>query len=266
MEGHLNSKFISQIELITENLISFIKPKTTEDTILKILIIFENIKAYYSIKEYFVKNKKFLFTEDKNPKKFNIKIEKLNISKIQNLWENPSEIFDSLKSSLTNIKKTKGIVWEENSLINSKTEILENSNKKLNYPSFLKIEPKKKKKINALLIFSEMIFILRPLIHCYLLKIYKSKSYKPYIFNIFIDFIWFICLVISENPTVLKKSEVRFRLKNIFFNYMLRSPFYDNFVKKKILFKILGVLFKEGIIKNLFIRLIDFRSSFSYVM
>ena len=267
MEGlKINSNFITQTELIIENLIGFIKPQTSENTILKILLIFENMKAYYSIREYFLENKKFLFTEEQNPEKFTIKVEKLNFKKIDNLWEKPDEIFDSLKSSLLNIKKTKGIVWEENITINSKTEILNNSGKKLNYPSYIKTKPKKKKKINVLLMVSEMIFIVRPLIHCYLLKIYKSTSYKPYIFNIFMDFTWLICLVISENPTVLNKSEVRFRLKNIFFNYLLRSPFYDNVLKKKFLYKILGFLFKEGMIKNLLIRLIDFRSSLSYVM
>ena len=43
-----------------------------------------------------------------------------------------------------------------------------------------------------------MIYIVRPLVHCYSLKINSDKSYKAYFTNLFMDLLWLTFLLIAE--------------------------------------------------------------------
>ncbi len=49
----INKELISNFELGFENILSFFRPNMKESDLLNILLIFENLKFYYSMKEFF---------------------------------------------------------------------------------------------------------------------------------------------------------------------------------------------------------------------
>ena len=74
---------------------------------------------------------------------------------------------------------------------------------------------------------SEILYIIRPLIHCYAQKISTSKSYKSYFINIYIDILWIVFMVVSEGFVSLIDPVIKTRIYNCVINYMLRNPFYE---------------------------------------
>lgn len=70
------------------------------------------------------------------------------------------------------------------------------------------------RRFSVCLMISEMIYILRPLVHCYSLKLCTSKSYKPYFSNIIMDFMWILFLILAEGVVSFQNPIIKDRIKN----------------------------------------------------
>ncbi len=191
---------------------------------------------------------------------------RLDFKRIQKLRKTPNEIFAKLRHSLYSLKAFKADNLERNFENGQATDNLNSIMKTINYPRNLQLLPKKKKNVSVMFLLGEFVYISRPLIHCYSLKIKSSSSYFVYVLNLLIDVLWIFIHFVNEGASIFQNPIIKQRLKNIFINNLLRSPFYDRVLKKKVLINILNKLFNKGKIRSLLIRLVDFRSSLSYVM
>lgn len=80
----------------------------------------------------------------------------------------------------------------------------EKLNKKI---SFLKGLIRKTNSIHFVQLIAKLIAIVRPLIHCISLKIYKSTSYQPILINMILDISW-LCLQLASKGVYLFYDKV----------------------------------------------------------
>lgn len=83
--------------------------------------------------------------------------------------------------------------------------------------------------------WAETLYITRPLAHLLAMYLFGVKSWKPWILSGGIDISSLCMLGDTENLNPHEKSEVKKRTLMLLY-YMLRSPFYDQYSKAKILF------------------------------
>jgi hypothetical protein len=263
----MNANAVSNLEIIVENISSYMIPGITDSTTINILLPFEYVKAYLNIKSYLLGNRRLLSTEEAGLVKFLISKRKLEVDKIGTQGEQgKDQMIDDMKQVISNFEKCKNSVMNFENQAPGYPEQLTNSGRTVCFPSYLSLQPKLRKKLSLLTMIGEMVFIVRPLAYLFLLKAFGTKSYKPYLVNLAIDALWLLIHFAVFRGRVFRKKEIRRRLANAFVNYMLRNPFLDHILKDKIIFKVLDLVVKNDSVKNLAIRLLEFRSSLSYTL
>lgn len=89
--------------------------------------------------------------------------------------------------------------------------------------------------LNQRQFYAEVLYVIRPLLHLPTMFIFGEQSWKPWVFACLAD-ITSLSLHTKCNPklTTLEKTEISRRMVLMLF-YLLRSPFYDQLTKHKIL-------------------------------
>ena len=80
------------------------------------------------------------------------------------------------------------------------------------------------------------------------------------------DFIWLVLHFSHFGKELFQKKEFRSRIYYILISNMWRDPFFSNILKDKILVKLFNLILPNGFIKNILMKLLDFRSSLSYII
>lgn len=258
---------IGAMEIFFERGISYFYPNITEKRTLDFLFLFEFAKVYFNIKRLVNDHKRLIKTkEEEEEKAFNIKYKKLDFKDIQSLLVNEDEILGKIKESVEQLEKTRSVVLEKNNSLSKYSEKMLSSGKRIYYPNYVKLIPKEYRNMKTLNIIAELVFILRPLVYCYLLKYFGSSSLKPYLINLIIDCLWIVLHFINFKNKMFFKREIKNRLAAMLVNYMLRNPFFDNILKKHFLEKIINFLVKNQKIKDFLLNLVAVRTSLSYVI
>ncbi|XP_065912076.1 peroxisomal membrane protein PEX16-like isoform X2 [Dysidea avara] len=96
-------------------------------------------------------------------------------------------------------------------------------------------------KLSTQQIISECLHCCRPLIHLFSMFVFGQKSWKPWLISMVIDIINLQSFQRVTKLTSSEKSEV-LRRRLLLLLYLLRSPFYDNVTKEKLLGVLKSVL------------------------
>ncbi|CAB3977473.1 peroxisomal membrane PEX16-like [Paramuricea clavata] len=95
--------------------------------------------------------------------------------------------------------------------------------------------------LNQKQFFAELLYVIRPLLHLPSMFAFGEQSWKPWLLSCFAD-VASLSLHTQYNPrlTALEKTEISRRFVLMLF-YLLRSPFYDQHTKGKILIVLNGL-------------------------
>lgn len=270
---------LSRIEFFSEQGLNFLFKQPNSPSTVKILSIFEIIKAYLRIQKLInVDNLNKIYISDgistqtssiAEPKEE--LFEKLNESFEEITQNNNSNATkERIRSLLGNLKNQK---FKNFSFNQNYEETLYRSKKKVGILSSLPI-PQEMMKNNTesiikqkLIFFGEILFVLRPLIYCFSLIFYKTDSFKPYFISLFIDL---IRIFLQKNILFYnseEKKEFDFRKKELLLCYLLRNPFYSLILKSKVIDPILNKLFgRIPILKTIILYFIEIRCCLSLLM
>lgn len=89
--------------------------------------------------------------------------------------------------------------------------------------------------------YAELLYVIRPLLHLPSMFVFGEQSWKPWLFSLLAD-VTSLAIHTQSNPrlTALEKTEISRRFVLMLF-YLLRSPFYDQHTKGKILLVLNGL-------------------------
>jgi len=263
----MNASAVSNLEIIVENAFAYLMPGMTESSAVSLLLPFEYVKAYLNIRNYLLGTKRLLSTDEVGLVKFTISKQRLDVSKIGIKSEEQKDLLiDEMKKVISNFEKCKTAIMYSEVQLSGRSEKLSSTGHTIRFPSYLRLEPKLQRRLSLLTMIGEVVYIVRPLAYLFLLKAFGTRSYKPYLTNLAIDFVWLACHFFVFRRRLFSKKEIRRRLANALINYMLRNPFLDHILKDKIILKLLNSIVKSESLKGLAIKLLDFRSSLSYTL
>ena len=80
----------------------------------------------------------------------------------------------------------------------------------------------------------ELVFTLRPVVYCFLLRRFGVRSYLPYLISLLLDL---VRLLLQKNIRFYRqeeKDEFIHRNKELLICYLLRNPVYEGLVKRVI--------------------------------
>ena len=114
----------------------------------------------------------------------------------------------------------------------------------------------------------EFIHIIRPVIYCLAMIVFKPTSFKPYFISLGLDLLRLLFQRNIEFYDPKEMEEFKMRIKEAVFNYLLRNPFYNKILKTKILVPVLDKIFggRLEFLKKIIISIIEVRTSYSLLM
>lgn len=260
---------IKNIEILFENALSYFFPNLSNETVLNGLIVLENVRAIIRVKQLLRRPRKLLSEEGVAAPVFRIELEG------ESQWEARPHDEQTIKSFLKGpisrltdkLVKVKSLVLEGQKKWFESSEKLPNSTTKLRFPKYIKLHPEKvEKAVSKRQLFSEMVFILRPIVYCYAIKVFGVKSWKPYFLSAIIDAVWLIIKLSHKGLSTLGNSEVQNRVTSALFNYLLRNPFFEVVLRDRLFTPVLTKTFGEGSVKEWILRLLDFKSSLAHTI
>lgn len=259
-------KTINNIELLFERLLIYLRPSTTESQTFDYLFIFEFMKVYFKIKEMTKRREKMLkTTEYQNSKKdIKVNLDRFDTKLLKDINSNSEALVPKIKQVLKEIEKCKSIVVDKSNALYKDSEILCNSNLKVAFPEFVNKPQIGKSRPKSLHYLAELIYTLRPLAYCYLLKYYGSRDTKPYVVNLLIDLLWLLINFINYGHRVFRKKEIKHRIYQALLLYLLRNPVFENIIKKKVLFNIIRFLIRNDKVRGFVLKILDTQMPFSY--
>ncbi len=152
-------------------------------------------------------------------------------------------------------------------------EKLHSSNKTMKVISHLQIQKKFYKTIKPaeiqrmVTITAEILYIVRPLIHCLALRFYGQNSWTPYIISLLVDLLRMLLEINFKFTQRSQREEFNYRNHTGLLNYLMRNPFYSSVLKGKILEPLFDKIFgKKSILKWLFFLIIEMRCCLSTLM
>ena len=125
---------------------------------------------------------------------------------------NKENIFFRIKSSIFKIKEINTLGFVKPHDLDCRYQYLAKNKLTIPIPNIFEIKRHTKRDISILVLIGEFLQITRPLIHCFTLLIKSSRSYTPYLTNIFIDTLWLILVLISKGTLIFKTNFIQKRI------------------------------------------------------
>lgn len=249
-------------QFILEQAFHFLNKDPKDDSyLIEILMLFEIGKATAKLKKFFESKSLKYITEEK----FSLEIQSDPKPTENEAKEDNVKFLRKLLTKIQNETKEKTIYNSEYS------ETLLRTQKKMRILNSLPIPPDMLARtiIKSPAIFlGEIIYMLRPLFYCLLLRILGTKSYKPYLLSLFLDMLRIFLQQSIRFYTKEEKNEYIFRIKDMLICYLLRNPFYGNILKEKLILPALNLVFGKRLefVKTLILYFIEVRSCYSLLM
>ncbi|EAR89833.2 peroxisomal membrane protein (macronuclear) [Tetrahymena thermophila SB210] len=278
---HINkslNKLVS-FEFLLEQTLNYISNKSTffnKDRFLEILSLSQFVKVYFKLQKMNISQKQIYISEgnmqeelDEQNRQKSEAFEKFftedYIEKYRNLQ--PEEQIQKMAETLERIKNRQqnGMTFNEDF-----EEELQRSHKRVGLLSKLPIpkdllETKQpnQKKSDYMIFVGEVLFIVRPLIYCILLRMFGVKSYTPYMISLIIDLFRLILQRKIKFYQPAQREEFKTRNKEMILNYLLRNPFYSHIFRNKVLIPMLDSLFGSRLqfLKSFILGIIEMRCS-----
>ena len=255
--------FISKAQFIFEQGFQFLfKDQKDEKFLIESLLILETAKTSFKLKKFFESKGLKYITETTNSHLTSTDSEKSENQeeKVENV-----QFLRKLLTQLQNETKEKTIYNSEYS------ETLLRTQKKMRILNSLPIPPDmlQRTNIKSIEIFlGEIIYIIRPLIYCLMLRIFGTKSYKAYLLSLLLDILRIFLQQNVRFYTKSEKSEYIFRIKELLLCYILRNPFYSNILKTRLLLPFLNLVLGKRFefLKSIIIYFVEVRSCYSLLM
>ncbi|KAL4495176.1 hypothetical protein ABPG72_007283 [Tetrahymena utriculariae] len=278
---HINknlNKLVS-FEFLLEQTLNYISNKSkffNKERFLEILSLSQLVKVYLKIKKMSINQKQIYISEgnsqeelDEQNRQKSEAFEKFftedYIEKYRNLQ--PEEQIKKMAETLERIKNRQqnGMTFNQDF-----EEELQRSHKRVGLLSKLPI-PKdlldtkhpNQKKSDYMIFIGEILFIIRPLIYCILLRIFGINSYTPYMISLIIDLLRLILQRKIKFYQPAQREEFKTRNKEMILNYLLRNPFYSHIFRNKVLIPFLDSIFgnRFQFIKSFILGIIEMRCS-----
>ncbi|KAL4453427.1 hypothetical protein ABPG74_017634 [Tetrahymena malaccensis] len=278
---HLNknlNKLVS-FEFLLEQTLNYISNKSkffNKERFLEILSLSQLAKVYLKLKKMNIGQKQIYISEgnlqeelDEQNRQKSEAFEKFftedYIEKYRNLQ--PEEQIKKMAETLERIKNRQqnGMAFNQDF-----EEELQRSHKRVGLLSKLPI-PKdlletkhpNQKKSDYMIFIGEIMFIIRPLIYCILLRIFGVKSYTPYMISLIIDLLRLILQRKIKFYQPAQREEFKARNKEMILNYLLRNPFYSQIFRNKVLIPFLDSIFGNRLqfLKSFILGIIEMRCS-----
>ena len=180
-----------------------------------------------------------------------------------------NDLKQKIRNTLSRIKETTSV----DSLRSNIQRNLIQTHQQFVHPSIMPVDgfnTTSKNKLSGSLIrfkMGELIYLLRPLIHCCALIVSSNHSYKPYLISLVMDLLRLVLQWDKKLETKADQHEFKRRNIELVVNYLLRNPFYTEVLREKILDPVLDKLFpKIPLLKRLIIYGLEMRSSLTALM
>ena len=119
----------------------------------------------------------------------------------------------------------------------------------------------------VLVTLAEVLYIVRPLVHCVALRQFGLRSWRPYLLSLLVDFLRMMLEINFPFTQRTQREEFEYRNNTALLNYILRNPFYAVVLKRKIIDPFLNRLFGDkSWIKWFLVSLIEMRCCVSTLM